>query len=271
MFFKTLYNDIKIPMLGLGTYRLTVYEQVFNAVKIAYKTGYRHFDTADIYGNHRQLAKAFKLLEIPRQDLFITTKIWNTEHGYNQAISSYNRFLDELETDYIDLLLIHWPGMRKTYLDTWQAMIELWEKGKVRAIGVSNFLIENIKDLENNFKILPFVNQIELHPFFVDWQLVNYCQEKNIAIESWAPIAKGRVVDNLVLKNLGQKYGKTSVQVAIRWHLQHGFIVIPKSANPQRIKENFEVWDFELTKQEMAQIDSLSKQNRLGPDPASFF
>ncbi len=271
MLYKTLNQGIQIPMLGLGTYRLTEEQQVIEAIKTAVEVGYRHFDTADIYGNHRQLARAFKMIDIPRQQLFITSKIWNTDHGYNNVFRVYDRILNELETDYLDLFLIHWPGLSRSYLDTWQAMIELWEKGKVRSIGVSNFLINHIKDLEENFKIMPAVNQIELHPFFVDWNLVNYCTQRGIAIESWSPIAKGQVAKDPTLIKIGQKYNKNAVQITLRWHLQHDFIVFPKSGTPERIRQNFDIWDFELTEEEMDKIDQLNKANRIGPDPAQFF
>ena len=271
MLYKTLNQNVQIPMLGLGTYRLTDEKQVIEAVKTAIKVGYKHFDTADIYGNHRQLARALGQIDIPRQELFITSKIWNTDHGYNNVFRVYDRILNELEIDYLDLFLIHWPGQTRSYLDTWQAMIELWEKKKVRAIGVSNFLINNIKDIEDNFTVLPAVNQIELHPFFVDWELVKYCTDRGIAIESWSPIAKGKVASHPVLTQIGQKYNKTAVQVTLRWHLQHGFIVIPKSGTPERIRQNFDVWDFELTEDEMKQIDLLNQSNRIGPNPAHFF
>ncbi len=271
MLSKTLNQGNKIPMLGLGTYRLTEEKQVAEAIQTAVEVGYRHFDTADIYGNHRQLAKAFKSIDIPRQELFITSKIWNTDHGYNNVFRVYDRILNELETEYLDLFLIHWPGLSKSYLDTWQAMIELWEKGRVKSIGVSNFLINNIKDIENNFKVLPAVNQIELHPFFVDWDLVKYCTDLGIAIEAWSPIAKGQVANHPTIVNIGQKYDKTAVQVTLRWHIQHGFIVFPKSGTPERIKQNFDIWDFELTDNEMKQIDKLNKSGRIGPDPAQFF
>ncbi len=271
MLYKTLNQGVQIPMLGLGTYRLTEEREVMEAIKTAIDVGYRHFDTADIYGNHRQLARAFKQIDIPRQELFITSKIWNTDHGYTNVFRVYDRILNELETEYLDLFLIHWPGLSRSYLDTWQAMTELWEKGRVRSIGVSNFLINHIHDLEQNFKVLPAVNQIELHPFFVDWDLVNYCTDRNIAIESWSPIAKGRVAEHPTLISIGEKYGKSAVQVTLRWHVQHGFIVFPKSASPGRIKQNFDIWDFELTPEEMNQIDSLNQSNRIGPNPAHFF
>ncbi len=271
MLFKTLNQGIQIPILGFGTYRLTEEQEVIKAIQTAVQVGYRHFDTADIYGNHRQLARAFKTLDIPREEMFITSKIWNTDHGYNNVFAVYDRILNELEVDYLDLFLIHWPGMNRTYLDTWQAMVELWEKGKVRSIGVSNFLIRHIQDLEENFKVLPAVNQIETHPFFADWELIKYCTGRGIAIESWSPLAKGRVASHPLLKTIGQKYNKTASQVALRWHIQHGFITIPKSATPERIKQNFDIWDFQLTDQEMNQIDGLNEATRIGPDPAQFF
>ncbi len=271
MLSKTLNSGQKIPVLGFGTYRLTDPQQVIQAIKTAIDTGYRHFDTADIYGNHRQLAKAFKQIDIPREDLFITSKIWNSDHGYNNVFRVYDRILNELETDYLDLFLIHWPGVSRTYLETWQAMIELYQKGKVRSIGVSNFLVSHLQDLIKHFDILPAVNQIELHPYMMDNQLIKFCYQNQIAVEAWSPIAKGQVASDPVLTKIGEKYNKTPVQITLRWHIQHGFIAIPKSATPERIRENFDIWDFELTEEEMKQIDNLNRLNRIGPDPRHFF
>ncbi len=271
MKYKKISGQVEIPMLGLGTYRITGEQEVLTAVKAAYETGYRHFDTADIYGNHRQLAKAFKTLQIPREEIFITSKIWNSDHGYNSTFSVYDRLLNELETDYLDLFLIHWPGFSYTFLDTWQAMIELWQKNRVRAIGVSNFFIKHLEILLKETSVAPAVNQIELHPYLVDWNLVKFCRQNNIAVESWAPILKGEIAKDITLKQIGEKYGKTAVQVTLRWHIQNDFIAIPKSANPQRIKENFDIWDFELSQEDMALIDRLNHGYRRGPNPDSFF
>ncbi len=266
-----LNQNIEIPALGLGTYRLTEPAEVRRAVLAALEVGYRHFDTADIYGNHRQLARVFKESGIDRGELFITSKIWNSDHGYNNTFRVYDRLLNELETDYLDLFLIHWPGFTYSYLDTWQAMIELYKNGRVRSIGVSNFLISHLEKLLEETGFAPAVNQIELHPYLVDWELVNYCREHNIAIEAWAPILKGQMAGDPVLIEIGKKYGKTPVQVALRWHIQNGFIAIPKSANPQRIRENFDIWDFELSDDDMQKINALNRGYRRGPDPRTFF
>ncbi len=271
MIIKVLNNGVEIPALGLGTYRLTDQSEVTAAIEAAYSAGYRHFDTAAIYGNHRQLARAFRDLGIKREDIFITSKVWNSDHGRKSTFEALDKALEELQTDYLDLYLIHWPGLSQTYLETWSAMEEIYAKGYVKAIGVSNFLDFHLKKLMSNSEIVPAVNQIELHPYLVDWDLVDFCKTESIAIESWSPIVKGAIATDETLSAIGAKYGKSAVQVTIRWHLQHGFIVIPKSANPERIKHNFDVFDFELTDEDMKLIDSLNKNYRRGPDPRTFF
>ncbi len=266
-----LNDNQQIPALGLGTYRLVEPDEVFQAVKTAIDVGYRHFDTADIYGNHVQLGNTFKQLNIDRSQIWITSKIWNTDHGYHNTFKVYDRILNELQTDYLDLFLIHWPGFTNSFLDTWQAMIELKQQNRVRSIGVSNFLIKHLQTLIKETSVLPSVNQIELHPYLIDWELVEFCQQHNIAIESWSPILKGQIANDPVLKQIGEKYNKTAVQVTLRWHIQHGFIAIPKSAKPERIRENFDIWDFQLSQQDMKTIDNLNRGYRRGPDPNTFF
>ncbi len=271
MEYKKLNNGVEIPLLGLGTYRMTAQNEVLKALDTAFQVGYRLIDTADIYGNHHQIGLALEKLGIDRHEIFLTTKIWNTDHGYKNVFNVFDRFLNELRTDYIDLLLIHWPGPYRSYVETWQAMIELQKDGKIRAIGVSNFLQNHLRDIINETNVVPAVNQIELHPYLVDWQLVEFCQKNQIAVESWAPILKGTIASDPVLNQIGAHYGKTAVQVTLRWHIQHGFIAIPKSSNPERIKENFQIWDFELSQQDMQKIDQLNRNYRRGPDPKTFF
>ena len=271
MQYVKLNDGNQIPILGLGTYRLTDTDEVREAIKTAYETGYRHFDTADIYGNHIQLGKAFKEFIPDRKEIWITSKIWNTDHGYNNTFRVYDKILNELQTDYLDLFLIHWPGFSHTFLDTWQAMIELQKAGKVKSIGVSNFLISHLELLIKETRVTPAVNQIELHPYLIDWNLIEYCRNHNIAVESWSPILKGQISRDLTLIKLGEKYGKNAVQVTLRWHIQNGFIAIPKSAKPERIRENFQIWDFSLSDEDMKIINSLNRGFRRGPDPREFF
>ncbi len=269
MEYLELNNRIKTPVLGLGTYKIIDTKEMKTAVFTALDTGYRLFDTAEMYANEFQLGKALKEYGIKREEVFITTKIWDSSIGYDYTIKAFEAGLERLQTDYIDLYLIHWPR-GNSFLETWKAMEFLYKEGRVRAIGVSNFTESHLNYLFRHSDIIPAVNQIEIHPYYFPGSTIEFCRKNNIAVQSWSPIAKGKVSEDPVIKEIAAKYNKTPVQTVIRWHIQHNFIVIPKSANPQRIKENFDVFDFELSAEDMQAINNISKPGKLGHDPDSF-
>ncbi len=261
-----LHNGVKMPYFGLGVFLTEDGEEVINAVKVAIEVGYRHFDTAAMYLNEEGLGKAIQESDIDRSELFITSKVWNTDQGFENTIAAFNDSLTRLNLDYLDLYLIHWPLMDKTK-GTWQALEQLYKDGKVRAIGVSNFLENHIEDLLKNAEVVPMVNQVEFHPLLVQQGLIDYCKGHKIQYESWSPLIKGKVVNIDLLKEIGNKYGKSAVQVALRWDLQKGVITIPKSVRKDRIISNADIFDFELSPDEMSRIDGLDNNERVGLDP----
>ncbi|KES15568.1 Aldo/keto reductase, partial [Gilliamella apicola SCGC AB-598-B02] len=232
--------------------------------------GYRSFDTAQLYNNEKILGEAFVNSGVARQELFLTTKVSNLNQGYEQTLKSFEQSLKDLQTDYLDLFLVHWP-LKNHFFDTWKAIEQLYETKMVRAIGVCNFHQSHFELLKTRANIKPMINQIEIHPYLVQKELIEYLNKEQIAIEAWSPLARGRVVDEPLLINIGQKYQKSSSQVTLRWHVQKDLIVIPKSVNPLRIAENMQIFDFELTDTEMQQIDSLNEDFRTGPNPADVY
>lgn len=259
-----------MPQFGLGVFRIQDGIHVEKAVCHAIKKGYRSIDTASLYGNEIGVGRAIRSTTLSREELFITTKVWNTQQGYASTRKAFEESKARLGLDYIDLYLIHWP-IQKTMLETWKALEELYEQKKVRAIGVSNFYEPHLEMLLNQCNIPPMVNQVELHPMLQLANFRDYCAQKQIVVQAWAPIMRGKVQRIVLLKNLGKKYGKTPVQIALRWAIQHGIIVIPKSENPLRIDENAGVFDFFLTEEDMSLIDALDRNKRLGPHPDNFF
>jgi diketogulonate reductase-like aldo/keto reductase len=266
-----LNNGVEMPWLGLGVFRSEEGEEVETAVKTAIKHGYISVDTAAIYQNERGVGKAVKESGIPREEIFLTSKVWNTEQGYKTTLDAFEESLQKLQTNYLDLYLIHWPK-GKLSVETWKALEELYEKGKVRAIGVSNFLVHHLEDFLPECKIIPGVNQVEFHPVLVQPELLKYCQSKNIQMEAWSPIMKGKVNDVPQIKELAAKYGKTPVQIVLRWDIQKGVVTIPKSVTPERIISNADIFDFELSSEDVALIDQLDQNRRLGfhPDKIPF-
>jgi methylglyoxal/glyoxal reductase len=265
----TLHNGVKMPWLGLGVYKMANDEEVKNAVKSALSIGYRSIDTAALYKNEEGVGQAIKDSGVPREEIFLTTKVWNSDQGYESTLRAFENSLKRLGVDYVDLYLIHWPVAGK-YKETWRALEDLYETGKARAIGVSNFHPHHLKDLMADAKVKPMVNQVELHPLLNQKELREFCQAENIQMEAWSPLARGRLLDHPVLKEIGAKYGKTPAQVIIRWDFQHGVITIPKSSNPDRIKQNGNVFDFELSPSDMDAIDGLNTNERTGADPDNF-
>lgn len=262
-----LYNGVKIPKLGLGLFLMKDEAELVNAVKYAVEVGYRHFDTAKIYGNEKYLARGLKEAGINREDVFITSKVWNYDEGYEQTKVAFQESLDRLDTDYLDLYLIHWATPK--YIETWKALVELYEEGKIKAIGVSNFQIHHLEELKNQGLMQPMINQIETHPEFPQNELHEYMKENGIVHEAWGPLGQGKseLLNHPILIEIGKKYFKTPAQVIIRWHLERGEVVIPKSTHENRILENSNVFNFSLTDEEIHQIDSLETGTRYGSDP----
>jgi len=265
----TLSNGVKMPLFGLGVFLAKEGHEVENAVRCALELGYVHIDTAAIYGNERGVGKAVRESGIPRNEVFITSKVWNSDQGYQSTLKAFDISLDKLGTDYIDLYLIHWPKGDLS-IETWKAMEEIYASGKAKAIGVSNFLVHHLQDLLPTCKITPMVNQFEFHPYLQQPSLQKYCSKHAIQVEAWSPIMKGKVNEIPVLQALGAKYGKTPVQVTLRWEIQKGIVTIPKSTKPERILSNADIFDFELTEEDMAKIDRLDKNRRIGADPDNF-
>jgi methylglyoxal/glyoxal reductase len=264
-----LANGVKMPWLGLGVYKAKEGREVENAVKAAVKTSYRSVDTAAFYQNEEGVGKAIKECGIPREELFITTKVYNTDQGYESTLKAFETSRKKLDMEYVDLYLIHWPVKGK-YKETWKALEKLYKEGWVRAIGVSNFQVHHLKDLMEDCKVKPMVNQVEFHPYLTQKELLAFCKEQNIQLEAWSPLMRGEVVNVPEIQELAKKYGRTPAQIVLRWDLQHGVVTIPKSVKEHRIKENADIFDFELTEEDMAKLDALNKNHRFGPDPDNF-
>lgn len=255
--FKVLCNGVKMPSIGFGTYKSGSEDETARIVKYALDIGYRHIDTASFYGNEVGVGKGLKESRVNREDIFLVTKLWNDDHGYEKTIKAFNKSLEKLQVEYIDLYLIHWPN--KLNSKTWRAFEYLYSIGKVKAIGVCNFKIGHLEELRKSAKIMPMVNQIEVHPLSSKNNMLNYCNENNIQLVAWSPIMRGKIFSSELIMGLSEKYKKTIAEIVLRWHIQRGVIPIPKSSNEERIKENFDIFDFELTKEDMHDIDSLNE------------
>ncbi|MFF9378296.1 aldo/keto reductase [Streptomyces griseoluteus] len=266
-----LNNGVEMPQLGFGVWQVPD-DEAERAVTTALETGYRSIDTAAIYGNEEGTGKAIAASGVPREDLFVTTKLWNSDQGYDSTLRAFDTSLEKLGLDYLDLYLIHWPlPARDNYLDTYRAFEKLYSEGRVRAIGVSNFLPEHLERLIAETSVVPAVNQIELHPQLQQRAAREFDSEHGIATEAWSPLGQGKgLLEVPAIVAIARKHGRTPAQVVLRWHIQLGNIVIPKSVTPSRIKENIEVFDFSLDDEDLAAIGALDEDKRLGPDPASF-
>jgi diketogulonate reductase-like aldo/keto reductase len=266
----TLDNGVEIPQLGLGVWQVED-AIVTDVVTTAFETGYRHVDTAAIYGNEAGVGRAIAAAGIPRDELFITTKVWNSDQGYDSTLKAFDTSLAKLGLETVDLYLIHWQSLqRDLYVDTWKALEQLYADKRVRAIGVSNFHEPALRRIFEETSIRPAVNQIELHPALPQDELRAFNAENDIVTQAWSPLASGQLLGNPALESIGTKYGKSPAQVMIRWHLQLGNVVIPKTITPSRIKENFEVFDFRLDNDDMAAIADLETGQRTGGDPDIF-
>jgi len=264
-----LHNGVEMPYLGLGVYLAREGKEVGNAVGWALEAGYRHIDTASAYQNETGVGAAVRNSGIDRREVFVTSKVWNTDQGYESTLRAFDLSLDRLGLEYLDLYLVHWPVKGK-FRETWRALEKLYRDGRVRAIGVSNFLEHHLKDLLRSAEVVPMVNQMEFHPWLVQEPLLGYCREKGIQYEAWSPLMQGEIVKVKEINEIARKYGKTEAQVVLRWDLQKGVATIPKSSNPDRIKANAALFDFELSPGDMALLDGLDKKHRFGPDPDHF-
>ena len=267
-----LNNEVEMPAMGLGVFQVendTTAEIVKNAIEL----GYRSIDTAAIYGNEAGVGEGIKLAlastGLNREDLFITSKVWNAGLNYEETVSAYEESLEKLGLDYLDLYLIHWPGKNK-FAESWSALEDLYIKGKIRAIGVCNFNISHLQDLMKNARVTPVINQVEFHPRLQHPSLRAYCKEHNIQLEAWAPLMQGGLLEDPTIAKIAEKYGKSNSQVILRWDIQNGVITIPKSVRKERMAQNADIFDFSLTDEEMQIINAMNLDKRVGPDPVVF-
>ena len=257
--YMKMNDGYKIPVVGLGTWKSEPGEATYKAVLDSINAGYRHIDTARAYDNEADVGRAVQDADINRKDLFITTKLWNRHQGYDEAIEACEKSLARLGCDYIDLYLIHWP-LKDKRNESWRALIELQKKGLCRSIGVSNFTIDNLKELEDKFEVIPAANQVEFHPYHYQKDLLEYCNSKNIIIEAYSPLVHAKRMDEERLVAISEEIGKTPAQILIRWAMQRGMVVLPKSVNEVRIVENFSVFDFEISDSLMKRLDNLDER-----------
>lgn len=263
----TLNDGRRIPQLGLGVWQVPDADAA-RVVHTALEVGYRSIDTAAIYGNERGVGAGIRASGVRREEVFLTTKLWNARQGYDETLIAFDRSLGRLNVDYVDLYLIHWPlPSIDKYVATWKAFIRLRDEGRAKSIGVSNFQPAHLQRLIDETGVTPALNQVELHPLFHQRAVREFDRKHGIATESWSPLGQGRLVGNEVLQSIAAAHGRTLAQVILRWHLQNDLIVIPKSVTPARLRENFSVFDFSLTPQEMQQIEALDTGGRIGPDP----
>ncbi|MUL44278.1 aldo/keto reductase [Streptomonospora sp. PA3] len=263
----TLNNGVRIPQLGFGVWQVDGSE-VVDAVSTALETGYRSIDTAAAYGNEEGVGEALRRSGLPREEVFVTSKLWNSDQGYDSTLRAFDATMERLGLEQLDLYLIHWPmPARDTFVSSWKAMERLYAEGRVRAIGVSNFHADHLRRILDEGGIVPTVNQIELHPRLTQEELRGFDKEHDIATEAWSPLGQGQVLQDSTIAKIAEAYGKTPAQVILRWHLQLGNIAIPKSVTPERIRSNFDVFDFQLSSGDMDAISGLNEGRRFGPDP----
>lgn len=269
----TLNNGVEMPWLGLGVFLAKEGTEVIQTVKAALKYGYLSIDTAAAYNNEegvgRAIAESIAEGTVAREDIFVTSKVWNSNQGYDSTLAAFNESLHKLNLDYLDLYLIHWPVKGK-YKETWRALEKVYAEGKVKAIGVSNFQVHHLDDLLQDATVVPAVNQIELHPLLAQQQLRDYCKSKNIQVEAWSPLGQGNLLEHELLKKIAAKHGKTTAQIILRWDIELGVVTIPKSVKEHRIIENANIFDFQLDAEDIAAIATLNENKRFGSDPDNF-
>jgi len=265
----TLNNGVEMPYLGLGVFKVNDGNEVINSIHYALDAGYRHVDTAALYANEEGVGKAINEHSIDRDELFVTSKVWNSEQGYETTLKAFDSSMQKLGFEYLDLYLIHWPVAGK-FKDTWRALEKLYHDGRIRAIGISNFLQHQIEDLLQSTEIVPMVNQMEFHPRLVQQDLIDFCQKTNIQYEAWSPFRMGEIFKVKELDAIAEKYNKTVAQLIVRWDLQKGVVTIPKSIKKERIISNADVFDFEISEEDMILIDVLDRHERIGSDPDNF-
>lgn len=264
-----LNHGVEMPWLGLGVYGLDDGAEVEQSVLHALEIGYRSIDTATIYKNERGVGSAIRESGIPREEIFLTTKVWNDDQRKQRTLAAFEESLTRLDTEYVDLYLVHWP-VEGCYKTTWREMERIHQSGGARAIGVSNFMPHHLEDLMNDSRLVPGVNQVEFHPRCVQHELLAYCRNHDIRVEAWSPLMHGQVVTEPTVTKLAEEYSRTPAQIVLRWDLQHGVVTIPKSGSPERIAENAQIFDFELSQDDMEELDALDEGRRIGPDPLTF-
>ncbi len=264
----TLSNGVEMPMLGFGTFKVPDGDVTVQSVKTALDSGYRHVDTAAAYGNERGVGEGIRQSGIARSEIFLTSKVWNSDQGYDTTLKAFDASMQRFGFDYLDLYLIHWP--KPLNKETWKAMERLYREKRVRAIGVSNFHVHHLEDLMSGCEINPMVNQIEFHPRLIQKTLLDFCKSRKIQFEAWSPLMQGKIFDIPLMKDLAAKYKRTVSQIVLRWDIQTDVVTIPKSTRPERIKENSEIFDFEIADEDMRAINSLDKGERVGSDPDNF-
>lgn len=266
---KTLTNGIEMPRFGLGVYKMTERDETLQAIDKALKVGYRAIDTASLYGNEVEVGEAIRYSGIKREDIFVTTKVWNTDQGYDATLRAFEVSLKNLNMDYLDLYLTHW-AVPETFEETYRAIERLYDEKLIRATGVSNHHEHHLQKLLSKANIAPMVNQVELHPYLQQEALKAFCAEHGIAVTAWSPLGRGGVLDNPTILEIAQELGKSAAQVVLRWHLQKDTLIIPKSVTASRIEENAQIYDFELTQAQMDKMTTLNRNHRFGQDPDNF-
>ena len=264
-----LNNGVTMPYLGLGVFLCKDGMEVYRAVQWALDEGYRHVDTAAIYRNEKGVGQAIRESPVSREEIFLTSKVWNSDQGYDSTLKAYDASLDRLQLDYLDLYLIHWPVAGK-YKETWRAMEHLYREGRVKAIGVSNFMEHHLQDLFTTATVTPMVNQMEFHPYLIQQDLLDFCKNHNIQYEAWSPFMQGQIFEKQEVRKLAEKNNKTVAQLTLRWNLQKGVVTIPKSSKKDRIQSNAAIFDFEISDEDMQYLDRLDNNTRVGPDPDNF-
>jgi methylglyoxal/glyoxal reductase len=264
-----LSNGVEMPYLGLGVFLVKEGSEVLESVRNALDAGYIHIDTASFYRNEKGVGEAIKQSGVDRKNIFVTTKVWNSDQGYESTLKAFDISMKNLDLDYLDLYLVHWPVKGK-FKDTWHAFEKIYKEGRVKAIGVSNFLKHHLEDLLTTANIIPMVNQMEFHPYLVQQNLIDYCRAKQIQYEAWSPLMQGKIFGDKALNELAEKYSKTITQVILRWDLQKDVVTIPKSTKKERIISNSQIFDFELSQEDVEKINKLDRATRVGSDPDNF-